>query len=77
MHACLAVTCHLQFWQNDRDLSHATAVTGGGVAGGGGGKKYRNKSLQRKVTLEKSAEKKVTLVELTEKGDPSGVSRER
>ena len=26
VHACLAVTCHLHFWQNDRDLLHATAV---------------------------------------------------
>ena len=24
--ACLAVTCHLHFWQNDRDLLCATAV---------------------------------------------------
>ena len=24
---CLAVTCHLHFWQNDRDLLHATVVT--------------------------------------------------
>ena len=23
---CLAVTCHLHFWQNDRDLLRATAV---------------------------------------------------
>ena len=27
VYACLAVTCHLHFWQNDRDLLHATAVT--------------------------------------------------
>ena len=27
MYACLGVTCHLHFWQNDRDLLHATAVT--------------------------------------------------
>ena len=27
MHACLAVTCHLHFWQNDWDLSSATTVT--------------------------------------------------
>ena len=27
VHACLAVTCHLHFWQNDRDLLRATAVT--------------------------------------------------
>ena len=30
MCVCLAVTCHLHFWQNDRDLSRATAVTDGG-----------------------------------------------
>ena len=29
MYACLAVTCHLHFWQNDRDLLSATAVTRG------------------------------------------------
>ena len=29
MHACLAVTCHLHFWQNDQGLLHATAVTRG------------------------------------------------
>ena len=27
VHTCLAVTCHLHFWQNDRDLLRATAVT--------------------------------------------------
>ena len=27
MYACLTVTCHLHFWQNDRDLLRATAVT--------------------------------------------------
>ena len=27
VHACLAVTCHLYFRQNDRDLLRATAVT--------------------------------------------------
>ena len=27
LHACLAVTCHLHFWQNDRDLLRATVVT--------------------------------------------------
>ena len=27
VYACLAVTCHLRFWQNDQDLLHATAVT--------------------------------------------------
>ena len=29
VYACLAVTCHLRFWQNDRDLLRATAVTRG------------------------------------------------
>ena len=33
IHVCLAVTCHLYFWQNDHDLLHATAVTWG-VDGG-------------------------------------------
>ena len=28
VHVCLAVTCHLHFWQNHRDLLHAAAVTG-------------------------------------------------
>ena len=37
VHACLAVTCHLHFWQNDRDLLRATAVTRGWNG-------YRNKS---------------------------------
>ena len=27
VHACLTVTCHLHFWQNDRDLLRAIAVT--------------------------------------------------
>ena len=43
VYACLAVTCHLHFWQNDRDFLRATAVTHG----------YRNKSQHRKSTLEK------------------------
>ena len=29
MYACLGVTCHLHFWQNDRGLLRATAVTRG------------------------------------------------
>ena len=29
VYACLAVTCHLHFWRNDRDLLRATAVTRG------------------------------------------------
>ena len=36
VHVCLAVTCHLHFWQNDWDLLHATAVTWGW-------NRYRNK----------------------------------
>ena len=46
VHACLAVTCHLHFWQNDRDLLRATAVTWGWNG-------YRNKSQHRKLTMEK------------------------
>ena len=30
VYACLGVTCHLRFWQNDGGLIRATAVTGGG-----------------------------------------------
>ena len=45
-HVCLAVTCHLRFWQNDRGLLRATAVTRGWNG-------YRNKSQNRKLTLEK------------------------
>ena len=29
VYMCLAVTCHLHFWQNERDLLRATAVTRG------------------------------------------------
>ena len=46
VYVCLALTCHLHFWQNDRDLLHATAVTRGW-------NRYRNKSWHRKSTLEK------------------------
>ena len=45
-HARLAVTCHQHFWQNDRGLLRATAVTRGWNG-------YRNKSQHRKSTLEK------------------------
>ena len=31
VYACLAVTCHLHFWQNDRDFVRAAAVTLGGT----------------------------------------------
>ena len=31
VYASLAVTCHLHFWQNDRDLLRATTVTRGGT----------------------------------------------
>ena len=37
VHECLAVTCHLHFWQNDWDLLCVTAVTRGW-------NRYRNKS---------------------------------
>ena len=46
VYVCLAVTCHLHFWQNDLDILCATAVTW--VWNG-----YRNKSQHRKLTLEK------------------------
>ena len=46
VYACLAVTCHLHFWQNDWDLLRATVVTRGWNG-------YRNKSQHRKSTLEK------------------------
>ena len=47
VHTCLGVTCHLMyFWQNDRDVLRATAVTRGWNG-------YRNKSQHRKSTLEK------------------------
>ena len=46
VYACLAVTCHLHFWQNDRDLLRATAVTRGWNG-------YWNRSQHRKSTLEK------------------------
>ena len=46
VYACLAVTCHLHFWQNDRDLLRTTAVTRWWNG-------YRNKSQHRKLTLEK------------------------
>ena len=46
VYACLAVTCHLHFWQNDQDLLHATAVTRGWNG-------YGNRSQHRKLTLQK------------------------
>ena len=42
MYVCLAVTCHLHFWQNDRDLLRATV----GTRGCNG---YQNKSQHRKL----------------------------
>ena len=50
VYACLAVTCHSDFWQNDRDLLRATAVTRGWNG-------YRNDSQHRKLTLEKKNSK--------------------
>ena len=47
VYACLAVTCHLHFWQNDRDPLRATAVTRGWNG-------CWNKSWHRKLTLEKT-----------------------
>ena len=46
VYACLAVTCHLHLWQNDRDFLRATVVTRGWNG-------YRNKSQHRESTLEK------------------------
>ena len=46
VYGCLAVTCHLHFWQNDRGLLRATLVTRGWNG-------YQNKSQHRKSTLEK------------------------
>ena len=46
VHACLAVTCHLHFWQSDRDLLHATAVAWGWNG-------YWNKNQHVKLTLRK------------------------
>ena len=31
VYACLGLTCHLHFWQNDRGLLRATTVTLGGT----------------------------------------------
>ena len=50
MHVCLGLTCHLNLWQNDRDLLRATAVTRGWNG-------YRNKSQHRKLTLSKKIKK--------------------
>ena len=47
VHACLAVTCYLHFWQNGQDLLRATAV----IRARNG---YRTKSQSRKLTLEKT-----------------------
>ena len=46
VYACLAVTCHLHFWQNDWDLFRATVATRGW-------NRYWNKSQHRKSTQEK------------------------
>ena len=40
VYVCLAVTCHLQFWQNDQNLLCATAVTQRWNG-------YQNKSAQK------------------------------
>ena len=46
VHACLAVTSHMHFWQNDWDLLPATVVIRGW-------NRYQNKSQRRKLTWEK------------------------
>ena len=48
VHACLAVTCHRHFWQNDRDLLHAIAVPRWW-----NGYRNNNNSQHRKLTPEK------------------------
>ena len=50
VHACLAVTCHLHFGQNDRYLLHCRIVTWIAVTYGWNGS--QNKSMHRKLTLE-------------------------
>ena len=47
LHASLAVTCHLHFWQNDWDLLCATVVTQGVE------RTLKLMSQHRKLTLEK------------------------
>ena len=44
VHVCIAVTCHLHLWQNDRNISRATAVTRGLNA-------YRRVNHYRKFNL--------------------------
>ena len=46
VYVCLAVTCHLHFWQDDWDLVCATAVTRGWSS-------YQSMCQHRKLTLEK------------------------
>ena len=50
VYVCLAVTCHLHLWQNDRDLVRATAVTRGWNG-------YQNESAQ---TVDPGAENYTT-----------------
>ena len=50
VHACLAVTCHLHFWQNDQDLLCTPAVIRGG-GGGGGGMDTKRFTLKKKILL--------------------------
>ena len=49
VYACLAVTCHLHFWQNDQDLLRGTAVTRGVGGGGGGGERIPKIESAQKV----------------------------
>ena len=52
MHACLTVTCHLHFWQNDWDFyTCATAITQGW-------KGHRNESAQKADPEKKKRKKK-------------------
>ena len=45
VYACLGITLHPHFWQNDQGLLHANAVTRGGTD--------TEKSQHTKLTLEK------------------------
>ena len=58
VYVCLSVTCHLHFWQNDRDLLRAIAVTRGWNG-------YRNRSQIWSVGWLHFVDKKYNNVELS------------
>ena len=59
-HVCSTIICHLHFWQNDKDLLLATAVTRGW-------KWYQNQTQHRKVTLDKKIHPNLDLSKHTKK----------